>query len=238
MYQSKIIAMIDKDEFIILQGNIDNIDTLFSETWFQEEKDQVCSFQLTNFRFYTHGSGNDLEMSSDVRNTLFPENWRQILQPIAKKQTIDFVEEYDIKSLKSFVKSTYTDQMEKTMYIPTNTHSVGIHYLQKCNSGQSVFAMSTTTAVIHHYRKNFGSSHAKFFRAQWVQRLKVFLKIKQAGVVFPYGPEPNWENTFKHLIYGKPDVREVNDTTMVRYADELAMRVHRTHQAVKHFQQK
>ncbi len=237
MYQSKLIAMIDLDEFVVLKEAKTDINTIMSEMWHQRQKYNVCSLQLTNYRFYTHGTGDSLEMSSHVRNTLFPKNWRQILQPIAKKETIEFVKEYDIKSLKSYVKSTYTFYTHKMIYFPKDTLSADIHILKMCTSGERRFSISTT-AVIHHYRKNFVIARTKFYKSEWFTRLMAFLKIRPVGLVFPYGPEPNWENTFKHLIFGKPDVREVNDTTMVRNADELAMRVHRTHQAVKHFLQR
>ncbi len=233
MYQSKLIAMIDKDEFIVLQGGKTSIDTLISESWFQEQKEHVCSLQLKNYRFYTHGTGDSLEMSSEMRNTLFPENWRQILQPIAKKETIDFVKEYDIKSLKSYVKSTYFDHRMKIIYIPPQAEAADIHYPSRCITKNMMFPVNTTTAVIHHYRKNFRSPDHKFFHGGLIEWLMVLVRIRHLGNAFPHGPRTIWHDFYRQWTEGKQEVKEVNDTTMVRFADELAMRVHRTHQAVK-----
>ncbi len=170
----------------------------------------VCAFQLLSLRFYTHGSGRPLTMSPATRRRLFPENWRDVLRTRVKPRTLEYVETHDIKSLKTYVRSTYLSmgRSEKVVYVPRDTEFSDVHHVMRCRDGYRMQRVRLAHAHIHHYRPRFGTT-------------------------FPKGPHKTWVNTFKHLIFGKPDVREVNDTTMVRYADELAMRVHRTHQAVK-----
>ncbi len=233
MYKSKHVAIIDLDEFIVPQGAMRTWSDLVAAAAPLLQERGSCAFRFAKYRFYTHGSGDDLQMTNELRNRVFPENWRQVLRPAVKSETLDLIHTYDIKSLKSLVMSTYLkqDHTEKVVCVPKETWSVWIHNVKSCTNGQkNVLDVDASLAKIHHYSRTYETSQKK--PATTFRWLFKRLTGAYSGVNFPYGPDPTWPMHVRSLVFGAPDVREINDTSIVKYADELSQRVKLVHEHV------